>query len=38
MADQAGMEAGEVLRLESVDVTLSGRRILDQVTFALHAG
>lgn len=27
-----------MLRLESVDVTLSGRRILDKVSFALHAG
>lgn len=38
MADQAGTEGREVLRLESVDVTLSGRRILDKVSFALHAG
>jgi zinc/manganese transport system ATP-binding protein len=29
---------GEVLRLESVDVTLSGRRVLDKVSFALHTG
>ena len=38
VADQARVEEREVLRLESVDVTLSGRRILDKVSFELYAG
>ncbi len=38
MSDQAPGQGPEVLRFESVDVTLSRRRILDKVSFALHAG
>jgi len=33
-----GAQGDEVLRLESVSVALGGRRVLDNVSFALHAG
>lgn len=38
MGHQSGAHGDEVLRLESVGVTLGGRRVLEDVSFDLHAG